>query len=108
MLGNMFIHSCQLVDDTLILSLSHKDMDPSDVLIIKWCDTNYLILNVSKTHQMVFDPRQGTDANAACRWNLAAGRQQTARGHLQGGRGSKSTMNERTAKRSTHDEVLLW
>lgn len=28
---------------------------------IKWCDTNHLILSVTKKQEMVFDPRQGTD-----------------------------------------------
>ena len=56
----------KFADDTVLLSLLHKDMDPSVYqdeidLFIKWCDTNHLILNVTKTQEMVLDPRQVTD-----------------------------------------------
>lgn len=49
-------------DDTAILSLLHKDSDPSgDHSEIKnfeqWCDANKLILNVRKMEEIVFDPR---------------------------------------------------
>ena len=41
----------RFADDTVLLNLLHKDMDPSVYqdeidLFIKWCDTNHLILNV--------------------------------------------------------------
>jgi hypothetical protein len=54
------------VDDTVLLSLLHKDMDPSVYqdeidLFINWFDTNHLILNVTKTQEMVVDPRPVTD-----------------------------------------------
>ena len=55
----------KFADDTVLLSLLHN-MDPSVYqdeidLFIKWCDTNHLILNVTKTQEMVLDPRQVTD-----------------------------------------------
>ncbi len=50
-------------DDTVILSLLHKDMDLSSYhseidIFIQWCDTNCLVLNVQKTQEMVLDPRR--------------------------------------------------
>ena len=56
----------KFADDTVLLSLLHKEMDTSvnqdEIdLFIKWCDTNHLILNVTKTQEMVLDPRQVTD-----------------------------------------------
>ena len=59
-------HMVKFADDTVLLSLVHKDMDPSVYqdeidLFIKWCDINHLILNVTKTQEMVLDPRQVTD-----------------------------------------------
>lgn len=35
----------------------HNEVDT----FIKWCDTHYLILNVTKEQEMVLDPRQVTD-----------------------------------------------
>lgn len=55
----------KFADDTAILSFLCKDVDSSvyqDEIytFVKWCDTNYLILNIQKTKEMVFDPRQVT------------------------------------------------
>ena len=53
----------KFADDTAIVSLLHKDTDScvyhNEInAFIKWCDKNRLILNVLKTQEMVFDPRQ--------------------------------------------------
>ncbi len=49
-------------DDTVILSLLHKDMDLSSYhseidTFIQWCDKKCLVLNVKKTQEMVLVPR---------------------------------------------------
>lgn len=49
-------------DDTVILSLLSKDMDlniyKSEVdQVVQWCDNHKLVLNVTKTKEMIFDPR---------------------------------------------------
>ncbi len=47
-------------DDTAILGLLHKDGSPvayhSEICkFVQWCDSNYLMLNVKKTKEMVFN-----------------------------------------------------
>lgn len=49
-------------DDTAILGLMHKDRSPAAYHLeieefVHWCDDNYLVLNVTKTEEMVFDPK---------------------------------------------------
>ncbi len=49
-------------DDTVILSLLHKDMDVSSYhseidAFIQWCDKKCLVLNLKKTQEMVLVPR---------------------------------------------------
>ena len=56
------IYIIKYADDTVILCLLDKDTEPSVFQeevdrFTKWCDENHLILNVSKTQEMVLDPR---------------------------------------------------
>ncbi len=52
----------KFADDTVILSLLHQDEID---WFIKWCDTNHLILKVTKTQEMVSDPRREADYKLA-------------------------------------------
>ena len=57
--GNLFF---KLSDDTAILSLLYQNSDPSLYFTeankcVQRCDENYLIINIKKTEEMVFDPR---------------------------------------------------
>ncbi len=65
---NVHLNNCivKLADDTAILSVLHRDMDPSVYqdeidLFIKRCDTSHLFQNVKETQEVVFDLRQVTN-----------------------------------------------
>ena len=55
-------------DDTVLVALMNRDND-NDITsyvdsvnrLVKWCDENSLALNVSKTEEIIFDPRAIAD-----------------------------------------------
>ena len=73
LLFTLYTHECKsssdmcvtlkYADDTVIIGLLHKDRDTSDTSSYfdeigrfhRWCDCNFLNLNVKKTKEMVFD-----------------------------------------------------
>lgn len=59
-------YTIKFSDDTVLLALMNNDNDISSYVdsvnkLVQWCDENALVLNVSKTEEVIFDPRSIAD-----------------------------------------------
>lgn len=55
-------------DDTVLLALMEDNSNLPLYLdsvnsLVQWCDTNSLVLNVTKTQEVIFEPRSVADRN---------------------------------------------